>query len=73
MKHKMKKAASKSPMMSEPKIKRPVMGGQTQPQASMMAGQPAMMKSGGSISQGPVGTGGMKNPNKPAHCNCVNQ
>jgi len=32
-----------------------------------------MMKSGGSIGAGPVGTGGMKNPNKTATCNTVNQ
>ena len=46
-----------------------MMGGQT----PKMGKKPAMMKSGGAMSTGPVGTGGMKNPNKPAHCNCVNQ
>lgn len=32
-----------------------------------------MMKKGGSMTQGPVGTGGMKNPNTMATCNSVNQ
>lgn len=32
-----------------------------------------MMKSGGAMTPGPVGTGGMKNPNKMATCNSVNQ
>lgn len=32
-----------------------------------------MMKSGGAMTPGPVGTGGMKNPNKMASCNSVNQ
>ena len=32
-----------------------------------------MMMKGGAMTPGPVGTGGMKNPNKMATCNSVNQ
>jgi len=32
-----------------------------------------MMMKGGAMTPGPVGTGGMRNPNKMATCNSVNQ
>ena len=53
------------------KVTKAKMGGCSSKGGAVSNGK--MMKSGGSMGSGPVGTGGMRNPNKMATCNSVNQ